>query len=153
MIFKFQVCQGLNSHYFHIVGDGKLNPIVGVYISIIRILIESGMTIPNIATFDHGTCKFSTDVKTWITFFFFSIPIGLPQGSHLRKTRKWNSTCAIWDREKDTYYMFHSSSFVWVPCLPDIYHIAHVLPCLFQSAWNYTLTIWLDEQGSISIMK
>ncbi len=64
VIFKFQVCQGLNSHYFHIVGDGKLNPIVGVYIPIIRIPIESGMTIPNIATFDHGTCKFSTDVKT-----------------------------------------------------------------------------------------
>ena len=32
-----------------------INPIVGVYIPIIRILIKSGMTIPNIATFDHGT--------------------------------------------------------------------------------------------------
>ena len=27
----------INSLYFHIVGDGKLNPIVGVYIPIIRI--------------------------------------------------------------------------------------------------------------------
>ncbi len=45
----------INSHYFHIIGDGKLNPIVGVYIPIIRIPIEGGMTIPNIATFDHGT--------------------------------------------------------------------------------------------------
>ncbi len=33
-----------------------INPIVGVYISIIiRIPIKGGMTIPNIATFDHGT--------------------------------------------------------------------------------------------------
>ena len=27
----------INSHYFHIIGDGKLNPIVGVYMPIIRI--------------------------------------------------------------------------------------------------------------------
>ena len=33
-----------------------INPIVGVYIPIIRIPIKGGMTIPNIATFDHGTC-------------------------------------------------------------------------------------------------
>ena len=45
----------INSHDFHIIGDGKLNPIVGVYIPIIRIPIKGGMTIPNIATFDHGT--------------------------------------------------------------------------------------------------
>ena len=32
-----------------------INPIVGVYIPIIRIPIKGGMTIPNIATFDHGT--------------------------------------------------------------------------------------------------
>ena len=25
------MCQGLNSHYFHVIGDRKLNPIVGVY--------------------------------------------------------------------------------------------------------------------------
>ena len=31
------MCQGLNSHYFHIIGDGKTNPIVGVYIPIFRI--------------------------------------------------------------------------------------------------------------------
>ena len=36
-----------------------INPIVGVYIPIIRIPIEGGMTIPNIATFDHGTHSFS----------------------------------------------------------------------------------------------
>ena len=32
-----------------------INPIAGVYIPIIRIPIKGGMTIPNIATFDHGT--------------------------------------------------------------------------------------------------
>ena len=32
-----------------------INPIVGAYIPIIRIPIKGGMTIPNIATFDHGT--------------------------------------------------------------------------------------------------
>ena len=32
-----------------------INPLVGVYIPIIRIPIKGGMTIPNIATFDHGT--------------------------------------------------------------------------------------------------
>ena len=32
-----------------------INPIVGVYIPIIRFPIKGVMTIPNIATFDHGT--------------------------------------------------------------------------------------------------
>ena len=32
-----------------------INRIVGVYAPIIRIPIKGGMTIPNIATFDHGT--------------------------------------------------------------------------------------------------
>ena len=45
----------INSHYFHIIGDEKVNPIVGVYIPIITIPIKGEMTIPNIATFDHGT--------------------------------------------------------------------------------------------------
>ncbi len=49
------LCQGLNSHYFHIIGDGHQPNSVGVYIPIIRIPIKGGMTIPNIATLDHGT--------------------------------------------------------------------------------------------------
>ncbi len=36
-----------------------INPIVRVYIPIIRIPIKVGMTIPNIATFDHGTNEMS----------------------------------------------------------------------------------------------
>ena len=37
-----------------------INSTVGVYIPIIRIPIKGGMTIPNIATFDHGTFVFAT---------------------------------------------------------------------------------------------
>ena len=48
------MCQGLNSHYFHILWDGH-QPNSRVYIPIIRIPIKGVMTIPNIATFDHGT--------------------------------------------------------------------------------------------------
>ena len=48
----------INSHYFHTIGDGKNQPnSAGVYIPIIRIPIKGGMTIPNIATFDHGTYR------------------------------------------------------------------------------------------------
>ena len=36
----FHLCQGLNSHYFHIIGDKLINAIVGVYIPIIRIPIK-----------------------------------------------------------------------------------------------------------------
>ena len=32
-----------------------INPIVGIYIPMIRIPIKGWMTIPNTATFDHGT--------------------------------------------------------------------------------------------------
>ena len=39
------MCQGLNSHYFHIIGDGH-QPNSRVYIPIIRIPIKGGMTIP-----------------------------------------------------------------------------------------------------------
>ncbi len=35
-----------------------INPIVGVYIPIIRIPIKGVMTIPNISTFDRGTYPF-----------------------------------------------------------------------------------------------
>ncbi len=42
-----------------------INPIVGVYIPIIRIPIKGGMTIPNIATFDHGTYIIPNGGETW----------------------------------------------------------------------------------------
>ena len=47
----------INSHYFHTIGDGKLNPIVGVYIPIIRIPIKRWDGIPR----DPG----SPNVRWW----------------------------------------------------------------------------------------
>ena len=48
-------CQGQNSHYFHITGARLINPIVGVYIPLIRIPTKGGMNIPNIGSLDPGT--------------------------------------------------------------------------------------------------
>ena len=45
--FAVHVCQDLNSHYFHMIGDGhqpKWFP------------IKCGMTIPKIGSLDHGAC-------------------------------------------------------------------------------------------------
>ena len=47
-----------------------INPIVGVYIPIIRIPIKGGMTIPNIATFDHGTFKLPSTIGDTTIFDF-----------------------------------------------------------------------------------
>ena len=49
------MCQGRSTPIISIKYGMVINPIVGVYTPIIRIPIKSGMTIPNIATFDHGT--------------------------------------------------------------------------------------------------
>ena len=42
------MCQGLNSHYFHIIGNKLINPIVEVYIPTIRIpsLKVGGLVYP-----------------------------------------------------------------------------------------------------------
>ena len=47
-----------------------INPIIGFYIPIIRIPIKGGMTIPNIATFDHGTHKPMKEDLGWSPIFF-----------------------------------------------------------------------------------
>ena len=68
------MCQGLNSHYLHIIGDKLINPIVGVYIPIIRIPIKGGMSpIPNktrLLTMAHVSyldlCDFS---RQWSRLF------------------------------------------------------------------------------------
>ena len=60
------------SHYFHIIGDKLINPTIGFYIPIIiRIPIKGGMTIPNIATFDHGTYCFYLSGKSESVEFQF----------------------------------------------------------------------------------
>ena len=56
---RINVRSGLNSHYFHIIGDGH-QPIVGVYIPIIRIPIKSGrFPIPpkKRDNLDHGSSE------------------------------------------------------------------------------------------------
>ena len=50
------MCQGLNSHYFHVIGDGKLNPIVGVYIPIIRILQHQPLLRCHLHHLDASRC-------------------------------------------------------------------------------------------------
>ena len=78
-----------------------INPIAGVYIPIIRIPIEGGMTIPNIVTFDHGTYEQNhlgsyisviLDSSTyppwvpnifapengWLEYYYYSFPLGWP---------------------------------------------------------------------------
>ena len=45
LIKRPSVPGSINSHYFYIIGDGKLNPIVGVYRPIIRIPIKGGMSL------------------------------------------------------------------------------------------------------------
>ena len=50
------MCQGLNSHYFHIIGDGHQPNSRGLYTHCKDSVIKGGRSpIPNIATFDHGT--------------------------------------------------------------------------------------------------
>ena len=53
------MCQGLNSHYLHIIGDKLINPIpqgfIGPHYKDSLFLRWDEFIIPNIATFDHGT--------------------------------------------------------------------------------------------------
>ena len=50
------MCQGLNSHYFHIIGDGHQPNSRGLYTQYKDSVIKGGRSpIPNIAIFDHGT--------------------------------------------------------------------------------------------------
>ncbi len=86
-VVKTHVLGSINSHYFHIIGDGKINPIIGFCIPIVRIPIKGGMTIPNIATtltMAHmvfflpccfSECSLRTkwvawEVGIWSSFFF-----------------------------------------------------------------------------------
>ena len=50
-----------------------INPIVGVLIPIIRIPIKGGMTIPNIATFDHVSGFHRLNMDGWGGFCFVNL--------------------------------------------------------------------------------
>ena len=58
----------INSHYFHIIGDGHQLNSRGLYAHYKDSVIKGGMTIPNIATFDHG-------IYTVLEFKQKSLPI------------------------------------------------------------------------------
>ncbi len=95
------VWSGLNCHYFNILGDGKLNPIVGVYIPIKRIPIKGGMTIPNIVTFDHGTyVSFKNKRKRRKVGNLGNLSISTVGGFH-----------AIWESSQAKNYVFSVSIF------------------------------------------
>ena len=60
------MCQGLNSHYFHIIGDGHQPNSRGLYTHYKDSPFKGWMTIPNIATFDHGTYVFfNQTISRW----------------------------------------------------------------------------------------
>ena len=75
-VLQPDVRSGVNSHYFHIIGDKLINPIVGVYIPIIRIPIKGGMAIPNIATFDHGI--YTPPESQWLVQMYFLLKLVPP---------------------------------------------------------------------------
>ena len=59
-----------------------INPIVGVYKPIIRIPIKGGMTIPNIATFDHGT---HVDDPLFFLIAALKPPVQFPKGAMVER--------------------------------------------------------------------
>ena len=53
--------QGLNSHYFHIIGDGHQPNSRGLYTHYKGFLLKVGWpSLINIATFDHGTYRWGS---------------------------------------------------------------------------------------------
>ena len=55
-----------------------INPIVGVYIPIIRIPIKGGMTIPNIGSLDHGTYKGCSGMILQVESMFGMLDLRIP---------------------------------------------------------------------------
>ena len=49
------MCQGLNSLYFHIIGDGHQPNSRGLYTHLNDSLLKGGMTIPNTRSLDPGS--------------------------------------------------------------------------------------------------
>ena len=82
----------INSHYFHTIGDKLINPISrGLYTHfIIRIPIKGGMTIPNIATFDHGTGGLNS-----AALLRYTNPIGSMYGCFYSPVTKFYNTYTL----------------------------------------------------------
>ena len=78
---KNQMCQCLNSRYFHIIGDKLINPIVGLYIPIIRISIKR--------CDDHPPTK--RDFWPWHKWIFKVSGFGKPPWGETEPTPEPNS--------------------------------------------------------------
>ena len=88
------MCQGLNSHYFHTIGDKLINPIVGVYIPIIRIpsLKVGGLPSPTKRdNLDHGRCENLRDCKIPFEIRWFPAQTKFP----MFRSTKWTKKLAM----------------------------------------------------------
>ena len=74
-----------------------INPIVGVYIPIIRIPIKGGMIIPNIATFDHGT--YADQSILWILGRYYG-RAQAPWCERINSTKGWPNSWPFPARKK-----------------------------------------------------
>ena len=65
---KWHVRSGLNSHYFHIIGDKLINPIVKVYLVYIPIIRSSELYLHYIRYIDTHIYTFTNDYGEYPTF-------------------------------------------------------------------------------------
>ncbi len=147
-----------------------INPIVGVYIPIIRIPIKGGMTIPNIATLDPSTylillhvCHTSTTImylanlshKKWVTSWSIYPP---------PKTTGWKPRCSprneirkiIWT--KPPWICLPAISFQrwkWMWCTPPFYnryihiHISYIYITIIDYSIQYTALPSFNQPGNL----
>ncbi len=105
-----------------------INPIVGVYIPIIRIPIKGGMTIPNIATFDRGT--YSLWFQVWNLdrwSFQWVLTPNCEDCFCMSSGEDWRVTYNHWVVVSNIFY-FH-------PYLGKWSNLANI----FQIGWNHHL--------------
>ena len=69
------MCQGLNSLYFHIIGDGHQPNSRGLYTHYKDSLLKGGMTTPNTRSLDPGTYELLRKVDIYIYIYFFKQPV------------------------------------------------------------------------------
>ena len=120
--FVLYVCWGLNSHYFHTIGDKLIRPIVGVHMPILRIPvikswdefmanISSSSTLAHILNYMYSKNATKVSIRNSPvsygvnkTYPFSSAGVEFPppvfpggffQGKILRKTREINPNSSI----------------------------------------------------------
>ena len=115
-----------------------INPIVGVYIPIIRIPIEGGMTIPNIATFDHGTYVMNSGSPHELGFHGRGLILKKPiPGAEIDKNTSLDGRNHVAPQQKVLSYASNdnndktmsfflvkkSSDMIWNSQLPAVIHV------------------------------